>query len=75
MNQEGVIRELGKDDVLTPEEIEVCGDHATELRTMPTRARKEYFRTVRMGMTKDFALVCAQAKVRAIKAGTTTRIR
>jgi hypothetical protein len=63
MDERGNIRELAEGEALRPGEIGI-GD-ATDLLAMQPKARKEFYRSIRQGLSHEAALACAQHANRA----------
>jgi hypothetical protein len=68
MNKQGTIRELHDNESLRSGEIPLSTAHATKLAAMQPAARREYYRTVRSGISRDTALACAESRQRRLLA-------
>jgi hypothetical protein len=61
MNDQGTIRQIPAGEDIKGNEISVSDPSAETLTGMIPRARREYYRCVKMGRTEEFALAAAQA--------------
>ena len=67
MDEHGNIRELAVDEVLRPGEIDVTR-YEKGLSLMSRKARADYYRAIRQGLSLDGALACARATERKVMA-------
>ena len=66
MNERGEIRKLASGEQLAPGEIDITEEFPA-LESMGTRARKDFYRAIKQGLSRDAALACAQATHRAAR--------
>jgi hypothetical protein len=65
MNKEGHIRELGPDECPDQGEVSLTHEEATSLSQCGTKARKDYYRAIKQGLSPEAALACALGTQRA----------